>query len=191
VLYALNGHNGALTWSLNLAAHYGDPLYALDHAPLVADFDNDGKKDVFIVGGYGIYGTNMSGNFGRAYMISTAVGNGPDLLMFQRDIWRQSSLCSNAILTDVMAAKPREENEVELFPNPTTDGFVRLRIEEFQKLRQVRLFSSEGVLVNSLMGPYVSKLIALHCYQSGTYFVECVFEDKVERKKVIVLSDKE
>jgi outer membrane protein assembly factor BamB len=90
---ALNGNDGSLIWSVDLADHYGNADFALDHAPLVADFDNDDTLDVFIVGGHAEYPA-FENNFGRAYMISAGKGNGPDWLMFQNDIRRQSSLCS-------------------------------------------------------------------------------------------------
>ena len=78
---ALKGNNGSLIWSVDLAAHYGNPDFEIDHAPLVADFDNDDTLDVFIVGGHAEYPA-FQNDFGRAYMISAGKGNGPDWLMF-------------------------------------------------------------------------------------------------------------
>jgi|GEM_PF-276827 len=122
ILYALNGCNGAMLWNINLALHYGDNRYELDHAPLIADFDTDDTLEVFIVGGYGIYGTNMSGNFGRAYMIKVGKGNGPSWLTFQRDARRQSSLCSYS-LTPVEELVEQNnlisKNGPMIFPNPS------------------------------------------------------------------------
>lgn len=89
----LNGYNGSEIWSLDLAAQYGDTL-SFDNAPLIADFDKDGTIDIFLVGGKTNY-PDFSQNYGRAYMISAGIGEGPDWLMFQHDIRRQSSLCGN------------------------------------------------------------------------------------------------
>lgn len=91
-LIALNGKDGKNIWTMDLAAQYGNPLFEIDHAPLIADFDHDGTIDIFVVGGHGVI--PFDDNFGRAYMISTGVkGNGPDWPMFQQDPLRQTSLC--------------------------------------------------------------------------------------------------
>ncbi len=112
---ALNGNNGSQIWTVDLAAHYGNAAFAIDHAPLVADFDNDDTLDVFIVGGYAEYPA-FQNNFGRAYLISAGKGNGPDWLMFQNDIRRQSSLC--AYVPSVYIADAELPN-LSVFPNPT------------------------------------------------------------------------
>lgn len=116
-LFILNGKNGNLIRKINLLEHYGKSLFDINHAPLVADFDLDGYLDVFVVGGYGVSSPTIVNNYGRAYMLNVGKGNGPEWLMFQHDIRRQSSLCysyenSNSVNSDV---KP--EN-IEIFPNP-------------------------------------------------------------------------
>lgn len=120
-LTALNGNNGSQIWSKDLAAHYGNPEFGFDNAPLVADFDNDGLLDIFVVGGYSEYPEFQNG-FGRAYMLSIGAGNGPDWLMFQREIWRQSSVCDNFPLfvneTNVIKSK------VIFFPNPSQSSIT-------------------------------------------------------------------
>ncbi|MBK7184120.1 MAG: VCBS repeat-containing protein [Bacteroidetes bacterium] len=115
VLYALNGNNASLIWDLDLNEHYGNALFGLNHAPLVADFDNDDTLDVFVVGGYGVY-PQTTGNFGRAYMIKAGKGRGPNWLMFQNDIRRQSSLCSHVptAINETVVLK-----NIKVFPNPS------------------------------------------------------------------------
>lgn len=113
---ALNGNNGTLIWSKDLSAHYGNPDFTFDNAPLVADFDNDDSLEVFIVGGYTEY-PNFQNNYGRAYMITVGKGNGPDWLMFQHDIRRQSSLCEYT--TSAVNENPEQKNEIRIFPNPS------------------------------------------------------------------------
>lgn len=144
-LIALNGNNGSAIFNLNLAVHYGNPLYSLSHAPLVSDFDNDGKLDIFIVGGYGVY-PNISNNFGRAYMITVGAGNGPDWLMFQRDIRRQSSLCP-FISTDIDEQLSISENNVQLFPNPASNvlNFNFKTIDDNRKT--IIIFNALGSIV--------------------------------------------
>ena len=102
---ALNGNLGAPIWSLDLAAHYNDVNFGFDNAPLVADFDNDGTLDIFIVGGFSNY-PDFINNFGRAYMISVGVGNGHNWLMFQNDY--QIMACTNGIMIYLMMSKHLE-----------------------------------------------------------------------------------
>jgi hypothetical protein len=147
ILTALHGNNGNVLWTLNLAAHYGNSQFALDHAPLVADFDGDDTLDVFIVGGYGTY-PNFSNNFGRAYMISTNKGNGPDLLMFQRDIRRQSSLCTSTITTGTKTGSAFEQ-PFEIYPNPTTSK-INIRFESHTDHSSINIYNSLGKLVHQL-----------------------------------------
>lgn len=112
---ALNGEDGTLIFNKNLRSDYGDSLYALDHAPLVADFDKDGNIDVFIVGGHAEY-PDFYKDFGRAYMLSVGKGRGPDWLMFQNDIRRQSTLCGKKP-SDISELKSAI-SEAHLFPHP-------------------------------------------------------------------------
>ncbi len=112
----LNGQDGSLIFNKNLRSDYGDSLYAIDNVPLVADFDKDGKMDVFIVGGHGEY-PDFFKDFGRAYLLSIAPGNGPDWLMFQNDIWRRSNICEKKTSTIEEVNLPKEE--ISIYPNPT------------------------------------------------------------------------
>jgi outer membrane protein assembly factor BamB len=93
-LIALRGENGNLIFQKNLRTAYGDSAFEIDHAPLIADFDRDGKLDVFIVGGHGEY-PDFYKDFGRAYMLSAGPGHGPDWLMFQRDVQRRGNACND------------------------------------------------------------------------------------------------
>jgi outer membrane protein assembly factor BamB len=84
ILRVLKGDSGRVIWSYNLQAHYGR-TFEMDHAPVIADFDNDGKLDIFIIGGY----TNASDpdlNHGRAYALTAGNGTGPGWPMFRRDL---------------------------------------------------------------------------------------------------------
>jgi outer membrane protein assembly factor BamB len=111
---ALNGNNGSLIWTKDLASHYGNANFAFDDAPLVADFNGDDSLDVFIVGGHGEY-PNFSVDFGRAYMLTAGIGHGPDWLRFQNDARRRSSLCINS----ATAINEYPQNTgTSLFPNP-------------------------------------------------------------------------
>jgi hypothetical protein len=110
---ALNGNNGSVIWNLDLAAHIGK-TFDINHAPLIADFDQDGKIDVFIVGGSTEYPA-FQNNYGRAYMITAGNGNGPDYLMFQHDERRRSSLCDAPLdVSDI----DQQRVSLNLYPNP-------------------------------------------------------------------------
>lgn len=90
VLAAFEGDDGAELWTINLQNHYGQ-TFDCDHAPVIADFDNDGKLDIFIVGGYGTSSTPTD-NHGRAYMLSAGDGTGMGWRTFRGDC-RHSACC--------------------------------------------------------------------------------------------------
>jgi outer membrane protein assembly factor BamB len=143
-LYALNGNNGSLIWSKDLRAHHGNSQFELSHAPLVADFDGDDTLDVFIVGGYGIYSsTNMTGNFGRAYMVSAGKGNGPNWTMFQRDIRRQSSLCIFNP-TDINSESTNSNDLFTMFPNPSNANIQFKLYGSTYSKKTLQVFNSLG-----------------------------------------------
>ena len=89
---------------------------------LVADFNNDDSLEIFIVGGYSEYPAFQS-NYGRAYMITAGKGNGPDWLMFQHDIRRQSSLCENAA-NAINESNTPDALSIQIFPNPSNTSIT-------------------------------------------------------------------
>ena len=124
LVIGLNGNDGTLIFKRDLRAHYGNSLYSAQNAPLVADFDNNGTMDVFIAGGYGII--PFANNFGRAYMLSIGKGNGPDWLMFQNDILRQSNVCGAG--TSNVFYDESAPSSFSIFPNPS-NGDIMLDFE--------------------------------------------------------------
>jgi outer membrane protein assembly factor BamB len=137
-LVALRGTTGTALWTLDLAAQYGDSAFALDHAPVVADLDGDGTRDVFIVGGHGEYPA-FSNDFGRAYAVSAGQGTGPEWRMFQLNAHRDASLCAGTT-DDVSAPPPPHENTVALSPLPARD----LLYVEARALRAVVVYDALG-----------------------------------------------
>lgn len=180
-LIALNGNNGSVIWNLNLANHYGNSQFALSHAPIVADFDGDDTLDVFIVGGYGTY-PNISNNFGRAYMVSAGKGNGPDWLMFQHDIRRQSSLCTSST-THITTSYPSET--LKVYPNPSQEEvFVRLP-DDFGESCVLKVYSALGTLVYTQQtSSSVPISLSVKDWQSGLYFLH------VQNSKGVMLQSK-
>lgn len=184
VLYALNGNNGSQVWNIDLAAHYGNTQYALDHAPLVADFDNDDTLDVFIVGGYGVYPPTPA-NFGRAYMIKAGKGSGPNWLMFQRDVYRQSSLCG-PITTSINEAVVKED--VSVFPNPASDNIQIQLNRSFNGTNEISIYNLTGNLIysNKTKGNDNLKITTKN-WSDGIYFYHIQSENKQSIKGKFII----
>jgi len=83
ILRVLQGDNGQVVWTLDLEAHYGQ-LFQIDNAPVIEDFNNDGKLDIFIIGGFGTYPADD--NHGRGYAIAAGNGTGNGWPMFRHDV---------------------------------------------------------------------------------------------------------
>lgn len=177
---ALNGNNGSLIWSIDLAAHYGNPDFEFGHAPLVADFDGDDTLDVFIVGGHAEYPA-FQNNFGRAYMISAGKGNGPDWLMFQNDIQRQSSLCT---YSPISITENAETLSVSIFPNPVSSE-VTLTFEK-NVTRHVEFCNTLGEIL--FRSTYVTNelRIDLSDFAKGIYFVNVIDERNYRTVRKII-----
>lgn len=89
--------------------------------------------------GLGCGESNYKNNYGRAYMVSVGTGNGPDWLMFQHDIRRQSSMCYD-YTTSLNDNSPDIEQELNLvYPNPATDFIIIPN-----KSQEIEIFSSLG-----------------------------------------------
>ncbi|PNX47407.1 MAG: hypothetical protein BV456_11040 [Thermoplasmata archaeon M8B2D] len=84
VLRVLQGSNGSVVWTLDLEAHYQN-TFQIDNAPVIEDFNGDGKLDIFIIGGYGT-SDPPGNNHGRGYAIAAGDGNGDGWPMFRHDV---------------------------------------------------------------------------------------------------------
>jgi len=93
ILRVLKGNNGQVVWTYDLQAHYGN-TYEIDHAPVIADFNGDGKLDIFVVGGYGT-SNPPTNNHGRAYALSAGDGTGPGWQKFRHDLRHSGCFGSN------------------------------------------------------------------------------------------------
>ncbi len=143
VLVALDGCTGRELWAIDLKDHSGVDGFGLDHAPLIADFDNDGLLDVFIVGGYSMY-PDFSKNHGRAYMLTIGKGRGPEWIMFQHDIRRQSALCGKMPLSVREAA--------------SSNSFIQLIENKKDRTAAIQNSSNKNceVIITNILGQIIS-----------------------------------
>ena len=116
-IVSLDGLSGAFIRSIDLAAHYGDD-FDIDHAPILADLDNDGVLDVFVVGGHAEY-PDVQNNYGRAYAVEWGTGDGPDWTMFRRDERRSACVCDG--LLGMGPTSELDPFSAAIFPNPMVD----------------------------------------------------------------------
>lgn len=84
VLMALDGSSGSTLWSFDAASDYGQTPFQMDHAPVIADFDDDQDLDIFIIGGRG-YSGDPENNYGRAYALELSDTSGAGWTMFHHD----------------------------------------------------------------------------------------------------------
>ena len=176
----LNGNDGSQIFRMDIASHYGNSQFDIDHAPVIADFDRDGILDAFFIGGYGVSSPTIDNNYGRAYMFSVGKGHGPDWLMFQHDIRRQSSLCFDYTTIDNDLISPEFENII-IYPNPS-DGLIRIE-GDFAKA-QIDIFNNLGVKISSY---YVTASpFELQITQKGIYLLRIIADGAANTKKIII-----
>jgi outer membrane protein assembly factor BamB len=140
-----------LLWQTNLQSHFSPnvPWMDVDQGPLVADFDQNGKMDVFTIAGYGSY-TPDSLNAGIAFMFEAGNGHCPEWLMFRQDVQRngylsqadEDSSCANVLDLSVHELAP---GETWLYPNPT-DGIVHIKMENADHIK-IRVTEITGRVV--------------------------------------------
>ncbi|MCP3920846.1 MAG: PQQ-binding-like beta-propeller repeat protein [bacterium] len=91
-LVAVRPSDGVEVLSVELGTH-NDPREDIDHAPLVLDADGDGKLEVFVVIGRGVY-QGYENNYGRAVLVRTegrATETQPEWLTFRGGARRTGS----------------------------------------------------------------------------------------------------
>ena len=116
MLSALRGTSPDIIWEIDLEAHYGN-TFNIDNAPVIGDFDGDGKLDAFVVGGYGTSSTPEN-NHGRAYMLSAGEGEGPGWPMFRHDVRRSGCFEGSGTGIEEADLMPLL-SELTCYPNPS------------------------------------------------------------------------
>lgn len=82
-LKVMRGHDGKLLYTFKPDTIHDKPLSMSSHGPTIADFNGDGRLDIFyVIGGVG---TETSGNHGRAICLTGFDGNGEGWYMFRHD----------------------------------------------------------------------------------------------------------
>ncbi len=176
-VYCLNGMNGTLHWSVDLQAHIGK-TFDINHAPLIADFDSDGLMDVFIVGGNTDY-PNFSNNYGRAYLISTGPGHGPNWLMFQHDYRRLSNHCEFPVgLTN----NETRNDALTIYPNPAKEQFIILG--EFNG--NVKIYNTLGQLIQTSKIEGVNSTVNVSNLIPGIYIIEAYNNNKYKKQTLTI-----
>ena len=174
IVYALDGKDGSIVKSLDLAAHYGKK-FDIRHGAIIADFNKDDTLDIFVVGGHAEYPA-IQNNYGRAYALSWGKGQGPEWKMFRRDPRRSGCVCNDSLLTGAYKPLERSVNSsFVLYPNPGSQ-FINLvtrnpnlltgPIEVLDlKGKKIRTISSEHFLNQGVLRLDISDL------QSGVFLL--------------------
>lgn len=186
----LNGNDGSVIFNKNLRSQYGDSLFSILHAPLVADFDQDGTMDVFIQGGHG-QSPDFSNDFGRAYLLSIGKGNGPDWLMFQHDILRQSNACIGT--SDVSSHPQSSDNDVNIYPLPSKHHTnIDITLTHATDINII-IYNLSGLPVDNLYnGPISGGKHTLawkipNGTSAGVYFCRILVDNNIIVKRILVL----
>lgn len=166
-LMALSGGNGMEFINIDLRDHSGKDDFEIDHGPVIADFDDDGDLDAFIVGGHAEYPA-IENNYGRAYSVSIGPGDGPAWLMFRRDLVRSG--CLNNTSPTGMTEIDRNEPELKIFPNPG-DGLFTIRSSGIERIKVFDIFGRMIFEEDYDAGKSIENIIDLSQTPTAVYYV--------------------
>ena len=177
-----------LLWQTNLQTYFPSnlPYLLVDHGPLIADFDHNGKNEVFIVAGYGTY-TPDSLNCGTAFMFEAGDGNCPEWLMFRHDVQRHAYLsqqevdssCNTLSLEQIARENIRE---IQVFPNPAQNKVTFSSVIFFQ----YEILDVTGKKVISSTSEEREVTVNLETLSSGCYFVKFETETGTKIQKLLI-----
>lgn len=175
-----------LIWQHNLLQYFppGLPYFMVDHGPLVADFDQNGSMDVFIVAGYGTY-TPDSQNCGKAFMIEAGNGQCPEWLMFRQDVQRSGYLSHQDIdqsCSEVLSVTPvASDNGVIVYPNPFTELFTVVTTGGYS----LEVLDLSGRVIETHTSLSNTYAIDASYWQPGMYIVRVTSSEAVTTIKVL------
>lgn len=163
ILRVLSGNDGQEIWTYDLEAHYGQ-TFEMGHAPVIADFDGDGKLDIFIIGGYAT-SSQPQNNHGRAYALAAGDGTGPGWPMFRHDL--RHSACFHG----PMGVEEKQNEKIEVIKY----AFLQSHPNPFNKITNIRfqipVSERTTVKVYNVAGAIVRTLVDEH-KEKGYYVVE-------------------
>lgn len=188
-----------LIWEMSLREEFspGLPYFEVDHGPLIADFDQNGTLDVFVVAGYGTYEPD-SLNTGKAFMIEAGAGTCPEWLMFRHDIHRSGYLSAEEVEEACRVTSSEEldrsTEEIMVYPNPSTGNFTVEYFLNKNAVVQISLFNTLQQKVDVLenghqgAGKYQMTFSLNDKLPSGIYFLELDFDNgAIFYKKIEVI----
>jgi len=198
VLRVLRGSDGQVIWTYDLESHYGQ-TYEMNHAPVIADFNGDGKLDIFIIGGYAT-SSQPQNNHGRAYALAAGDGTGPGWPMFRHDL--RHSACFHGPwpgVEEMRNTKVKMQNYefLQSYPNPFNQMTeIKFQISISGRIT-LKVYNIAGGLVRTLVdeskekGCYVAKWNRrsdnAKKLPAGVYFCELKAEGFTNTKKLIVI----
>ncbi len=185
-VYALNGSNGNLLWTVDLKGHIGKD-FEIDHAPVIADFNGDDTLDLFIQGGKTDY-PNFQTNYGRGYAIAIGKGAGPDWKMFQRDYYRSCSHCyPGAIIGSAGSYTTPDDQTFFVHPVPARKSGL-LHIQALPEEFTIVLYDMTGKKVYE--GRNINKIYLSEIHiKEGIYLMQCLSASDQYTCRVLITGD--
>lgn len=161
----LNGNTGQELFVVDLEALYGDTM-EVGAAPVLGDFNGDGRRDALIVAGHTKY-PNFQSNYGRAFAFDLGPGQGPEWAMFQYDERRTGSVCSDSW----MGQELLPEFSGRVFPNPATEQ-IHVELESGMPGAEFTLQDGLGRVWKSGRVEQEGQTIQVEELPAGVYFLK-------------------
>ena len=183
-----------LIWQQDLMDFFPDepyPWFEADHQPLIADFDQNGTLDIFIVAGYGTYEPD-SLNTGKAFLIEAGEGRCPEWLMFRQDIRRTGYLSTSDIeascaITSITESVT-EHDGIRIYPNPSKEAvYIEYSLDEKSKV-DITVFDVLGRSVKTLESQVLSAgsyVLEWNDQLSGVFMCQIRINDKKYVERVV------
>lgn len=185
-IFAVEPFTGLIwTYDIDPLLPTGLPYWDVDHGPVVADFDDNGTMDVFMIGGYGTYIPD-SQNVGIAICIEA--GNNasgcPEWLMFRQDVQRSGYLSASDIAAScaIVGMDEQLQSYVRLYPNPSSGKVTIQTLSEGTFM----LYDLQGRMCNTVQVPAGAIDIWLGKLPAGTYIWSLINDLQIARGRLVI-----